>query len=138
MAVDASGGVALAYDTFRVDTSFDPGSRTNISQTVFNNITLFVKLGSAGNYVNEFYSFPDAGGLYDQASQIKSFETMPEWFFRCPDLELHVRRPLAGNCATDRQQRFVARLHDALWFRGSRTPSIARRQASTRSNSGSA
>jgi hypothetical protein len=81
MAIDSAGGVALVYDTYRVDTSFDPGSRTTISQTVSNNITLFVKLSSTGSYVNEYYSFPDTGGLYDQASQVKSFETMPNGSF---------------------------------------------------------
>jgi hypothetical protein len=81
MAIDSAGGVALVYDTYRVDTFFDSGSRTTISQTVSNNITLFVKLSATGNYVNEYYSFPDTGGLYDQASQVKSFETMPNGSF---------------------------------------------------------
>jgi hypothetical protein len=81
IAVDASGGVALVYDTARQDIYFDAGARATVNQTVANNITLFVKLGAGGNYVNEYYSFPDTSGLYDLASQVKTFEVMPNGSF---------------------------------------------------------
>ncbi len=59
--------------------------------------------------MDEFYSFPDAGGLYDQASQVKSFEVMPSgsfialiWNYNFSNFGGHsqaIAQRIANNCA---------------------------------------
>ena len=81
MTLDANGGVALAFDTFQDKSVYDSANRITITQTVYNNITLYVKFSTSGSYTGEYYSFPDSGGLYDEASQLRSFQTMPDGSF---------------------------------------------------------